>query len=124
MFCSACGANNDPAARFCHVCGKPIAASTATAPPPADSGNMRGAAQPQPGQPPVVTGKSPVVAAILSLLIVGLGQFYNGDGKKGVTMLGAAIVLGAFSLGVLWFGIGIWSAVDAYQVASGTGKRW
>jgi TM2 domain-containing membrane protein YozV len=85
---------------------------------------MRGAPQTQVVQPQVVTGKSPVVAAILSLLIVGVGQFYNGDSKKGAIMLVAAIVLGTASVGLLWFACAIWSAVDAYQVANGTGKMW
>jgi TM2 domain-containing membrane protein YozV len=124
MFCSACGANNDTTARFCHSCGQPVAASPAPAPPPADYGSMRGAPQTQVVQPQVVTGKSPVVAAILSLLIVGVGQFYNGDSKKGAIMLVAAVILGTASLGVLWFVCAIWSAVDAYQVANGTGKMW
>ena len=57
-------------------------------------------------------------------LIVGLGQFYNGDTKKGAIMLVAALVLGIATAGVLWLGLAIWSAVDAYQVANGTGKMW
>lgn len=69
-------------------------------------------------------GKNPWIALVLSLLIVGLGQFYNGDCKKGLTMLVAAIVSGAFSFGLLWFGIAIWSAIDAYRVASGKGGFW
>jgi TM2 domain-containing membrane protein YozV len=61
---------------------------------------------------------------VLSLLIVGLGQFYNGEHKKGALMLGAAIVLGFFSFGLLWFAVAIWSAVDAYRVARGRGNLW
>jgi TM2 domain-containing membrane protein YozV len=123
MFCSACGANNDSNAKFCHACGQLVAGAPTTAPPPVDHGSMRGATQTQ-VQPQVVTGKSPVVAAILSALIVGVGQFYNGDVKKGAIMLAAAVILGGASLGLLWFVCAVWSAVDAYQVAKGTGKMW
>jgi TM2 domain-containing membrane protein YozV len=72
----------------------------------------------------VPTGKDPVLAAVLSVLIVGVGQFYNGDVKKGVAMLVGAIVLGTATVGLLWFVFAAWSAIDAHQVASGTGKTW
>ena len=125
MFCSACGANNEAAAKFCHACGGAVAQGAAIPHAPvADGGAMRGGATVVVGGPRVVTGKSPVVAAILSALIVGLGQFYNGDTKKGAIMLVAALVLGIATAGVLWLGLAIWSAVDAYQVANGTGKMW
>jgi TM2 domain-containing membrane protein YozV len=71
-----------------------------------------------------VTGKNPAVGLILSLIIVGAGQFYNGDLKKGGIMLVAAIVLGALTVGVGWFAVAIWSAIDAYQVASGKSPLW
>lgn len=70
------------------------------------------------------TGKKPVLACILSLLIVGLGQLYNGDYKKSVAMFVLAIVTGSITVGVLWFTVGIWSALDAYSVAKGKGKKW
>jgi TM2 domain-containing membrane protein YozV len=70
------------------------------------------------------TGKNPVLAAILSAVIVGVGQFYNGDVKKGGAMLLGAVLLGAATGGVLWLALAIWSAIDAYQVANGTGKVW
>ncbi len=31
MYCSSCGTKNDDSARFCHACGKPLAAPSATA---------------------------------------------------------------------------------------------
>ena len=70
------------------------------------------------------TGKNPVLAAVLSAVIVGVGQFYNGDTKKGAVMLIGAVILGAATAGVVWLALAIWSAVDAYQVANGTGKMW
>src|SRR5206468_11651883 len=123
MFCGACGANNDAAAKFCQACGQPLLASPAGVPPASDP-VMRGGPQTHTVQPRAATGKSPVVAAIMSAIIVGLGQFYNGDVKKGAIMLVAAIILGSASLGVLWFACAVWSAIDAYQVANGTGKMW
>jgi len=69
-------------------------------------------------------GKSPATALILSILIPGVGQFYNNDVKKGAIMLGGAILLGVLTLGLAWLGILVWSAVDAYQVASGKSPLW
>ena len=123
MFCSACGANNESAAKFCHACG--AALSSAAAPPPIPPHTtMRGGAPTSVAVERRVTGKNPVVAAILSAIIVGVGQFYNGDAKKGLAMLIGAVVLGVATGGLLWLALAIWSAVDAYQVANGTGKTW
>ena len=38
----------------------------------------------------VVTGKNPTVALVLSIFLgaFGVGQFYNGDWKKGLAMAG------------------------------------
>jgi TM2 domain-containing membrane protein YozV len=86
---------------------------------------MRG--DPPPGPPTGYhppTGKNPALAAVLSAVIVGVGQFYNGDIKKGAAMLIGAVILGAATAGVLWLALAIWSAIDAYQVAKGTGKMW
>src|SRR3954451_3374635 len=123
MFCSACGANNESTARFCHACGTPMSVAVAAVVPPGpDLGTMRTSNPVLPALAP--TGKSPVLAAVLSALIVGVGQFYNGDAKKGAIMLGGAIVFGLVSAGLLWFAIAVWSAVDAYQVAKGNGRMW
>jgi TM2 domain-containing membrane protein YozV len=124
MFCSTCGVNNEGTAKFCHACG--VSLSGAVAPPiPPDPGTMRGHAhRTQVIDRPRPTDKNPVLAAILSAVIVGVGQFYNGDVKKGATMLVGAVFLGAATAGVLWLAIAIWSAIDAYQVANGTGKMW
>lgn len=68
--------------------------------------------------------KNPAVALVLSLLIVGVGQFYNGDTKKGLVMLGVAVVLGPVTAGIAWLGMAIWSAIDAYQVAVRKTPLW
>lgn len=61
--------------------------------------------------------KNPVVALILSLLIAGLGQLYNGEVKKGIQMFVGAVIGSIITVGIVWFVIVIWSAIDAYTVA-------
>jgi hypothetical protein len=48
----------------------------------------------------IVTEKkrSPVIAAILSLLIPGLGQMYAEKGDRGATILVAGIIIGILAL--------------------------
>jgi TM2 domain-containing membrane protein YozV len=138
MFCPKCGVSNDDAARFCRSCGAPVASGGALGPPvPTQSApppplppqqvplqgdpRVRG---PQYPNKQYATGKNPGVALILSILIPGVGQFYNGDTKKGVLMLLGALVLGPATIFVLWVAIGIWSALDAYQVAGGKSPLW
>ena len=120
MFCSACGASNDATAKFCRACG--AALGTVPEPPPLpEQHTMRDGSKQTIRRNP--TGKNPVLAAVLSV-IPGVGQFYNGDMKKGAVMLIGAMLLGPATAGVLWLALAIWSAIDAYQVASGTGKMW
>lgn len=65
--------------------------------------------------------KSAGVALILSLLICGLGQFYNGQIGKGILMFALMIALWFVLLGwVIW----IWSAVDAYKTAKAMNLRY
>jgi TM2 domain-containing membrane protein YozV len=66
----------------------------------------------------------PALALILSLVIVGLGQFYNGDIKKGFLMLGGAVLGGLISFSFLWWVFAIWSAIDAYRIASRAIPLW
>jgi TM2 domain-containing membrane protein YozV len=122
MFCAQCGASNDATAKFCFKCGAPL--SQAPVPPPLDPRTRGGAPPPPPVESRSVTGKNPVLATVLSLLIVGVGQFYNGDNKKGAIMLVVALVAAAPTLGLGWLAASIWSAIDAYRVANGTARRW
>lgn len=69
----------------------------------------------------VINRRSPVIAAILSLLIVGLGQIYNGQFGKGIAYFFIAILCGvsiSILIGILlapiWWLIGI---IDAYTSA-------
>jgi len=63
-------------------------------------------------------GKNPTVACVLSLVIVGTGQFYNGDWGKGWFLLITCIIFSAFSFGTLWFFWALMSAIDACMVAA------
>lgn len=65
--------------------------------------------------------KSPGLAAVLSFLICGLGQIYNGEILKGLILVAAyavslwmmSIVIGFITTPILW----IYGIVDAYRVA-------
>lgn len=124
MFCSKCGAENADGARFCAKCGAALAVA-APEPAPAAPTTMRStsdvAAPTTAGSP---TGKNPVLAVILSLVITGVGQFYNSDWKKGALMFGGAVLGLVFTGGLLTIAFWIWSMVDAYQVAAGKGRPW
>jgi TM2 domain-containing membrane protein YozV len=125
MFCSKCGGANGDQARFCEKCGAPLAAAPAVA---AGSGPVPAGAMPAHGLPArrTVTGKNPTVALVLSIFLgaFGAGQFYNGDWKKGLAMLGGSLLLGPAPGGLVALAILVWSAVDAYQVASGKWSPW
>ncbi|MFY9223834.1 MAG: hypothetical protein WAQ98_14265 [Blastocatellia bacterium] len=58
--------------------------------------------------------KNPAVSLLLSVLLTGAGQVYNGQIVKGILMLSSCIVLWGFLLG--WI-ISIWSVYDAYTTA-------
>lgn len=64
--------------------------------------------------------KSPGVALLLSLLICGAGQLYNGDVGKGILMFIGCVLLWAVMLG--WI-INIWSMIDAYGQAKTLRER-
>jgi TM2 domain-containing membrane protein YozV len=123
MFCSKCGADNAEGARFCAKCGAALAVA---APEPAAAAptTMRSTTDISTTTPGSPTGKVPWLAVVLSLLITGLGQFYNNDWKKGALMFVGAVLGFIFTGGLLTLGFWIWSMVDGYQVAAGKGKPW
>lgn len=123
MNCQSCQADNPAAARFCVRCGTALVPDTRVrgAPSPAPSAVPSAYA---PYAPPALAAKSPAIAAVLSLVVAGLGQFYNGDAKKGAVMLFVAVLLAGPTVGLGWLAVIVWSAVDAYQVAEGRGRRW
>lgn len=115
-----CGADNGGGARFCARCGTPL-------PPDLRVRGTQGAAIQRPGAEAVAmapVGKSPGLALVLSVLVVGLGQLYNDDVKKGAVMFVAAVLLFVPTAAVGTLAVLVWSGYDAYQVAGGNGKRW
>lgn len=122
-FCSNCGKPLLQDDKFCSGCGKSTVriappAPTAPATPYYDS-NIR---QPQPQYVQQVRPdrKNPGIAALASLIIVGIGHFYVGKWWRGLAFMVAAIVL---FWGTIWmFGFGVvavWIAapIDAYNQA-------
>lgn len=65
--------------------------------------------------------KNPTIAAVLSFLFAGLGQFYNGQPVKGVAFLGIQvlnIILIPMYIGMVTFPLTLGIAVfDAYRTA-------
>ena len=65
--------------------------------------------------------RNPLIAGILSLLIPGLGQIYNGEIGKGIGLIIAHfislllmfVIIGFITTPILW----IYGMVDAYQTA-------
>lgn len=117
----SCGAEVPPTAKFCPRCGTAAAPDT----------RVRGTPPPQPPQSAgggtvavPATGKNPVVATVLSVLLIGLGQLYNEDLKKGLVMFLAGALLFVPTAGLSYVVVLGWSAVDAYKVAEGSGRRW
>ena len=68
----------------------------------------------------MVNKKSEALALILSLLIPGLGQIYNGQVSKGAMMIVAAIVCAVltfvfFPIGILYIVLWIYAMYDAFK---------
>ena len=114
MYCSKCGSEIGNA-RFCSQCGTPQDGMIVQAPGPA------GGAGAAPQIVVIRAAKSPGVAVVLSFLLAGLGQIYNGQIGKGLAFMIAYLC----SLVLMWVLIGfilapilwIWSMVDAYKTA-------
>jgi TM2 domain-containing membrane protein YozV len=64
----------------------------------------------QPSSPP----KSPVLALILSLLLLGgAGQIYLGQVTKGIVLIVASLLLSCIGIGVIVWIVGV---IDAYMI--------
>ncbi len=122
MYCKNCGHHNEDNNVYCVNCAFPLKISDNSSEPSHTYPSCRkseGLFETR-----YAEGKNPVIAMVLSLLLVGSGQIYNGDCKKGAYMLIGAIILGFFSIGFFWFVLAVWSAVDAYQVANCERPLW
>lgn len=104
-FCANCGFEMPKSTKFCPECG------TATDNAPQVINNTNGAV--------MHTDKSPGLAAILSFLIVGLGQIYLGLTKKGIILFIAAVISGVLMLFVIgwitWLIVWVYAIYDAYN---------
>jgi TM2 domain-containing membrane protein YozV len=66
----------------------------------------------QPTTPP----KDPIIALVLSLLLLGgAGQIYLGQTTKGIVILVATLLLSCIGVGVIVWIVGV---IDAYQIAT------
>lgn len=73
---------------------------------------MNSTMQIQPSTPP----KDPIIAAVLSLFLLGgVGQLWLGQQKKGIILIVASVLLWCVGLGFVPQLIG---AIDAYQIAT------
>ena len=116
MYCQKCGASNKDDAAFCSACGAPLASTAA------------GSATSAPSYgPSPVPQKSPIIAALLSFFLFGVGYLYLGYRRVlGVQTLAFVlivlvlyIILGYFTFGLLELVIGIILAYDCYVKAKG-----
>jgi TM2 domain-containing membrane protein YozV len=65
---------------------------------------------------PATPPKDPIIALILSLLLLGgAGQIYLGQTTKGIVLIVASALLSCVGIGVIVWILGI---IDAYQIAT------
>ena len=60
--------------------------------------------------------KSPILACILSLLLVGLGQMYLGQIAKGLVILAGSVTIAVITFGLSIIPIYLIVMVDAYNI--------
>ena len=130
MFCSSCGSKNDDSATFCISCGCNLSTGSSGNPSGTPSNNPSGQAQSADMIQPSVPPKSAGLAAFLSFLFCGLGQFYLGQRMKFLAAIIAFVLLfmtGALAIlsGLIW----IVMIFDAFfigkKLASGRAvKQW
>lgn len=105
-FCSNCGFEMKSDIKFCPECG------TASAGVNVQKTNVNSV---------VRSDKSSGLAALLSFLIIGLGQVYLGLTKKGIILFVLAIISGILMLFVigfiLWLLVWVYAIYDAYNSA-------
>ena len=112
MYCQNCGSQLPDSAKFCDRCGAKVGTDTERI-----NGNTE-----YNMASIMVNKKSEALALILSLLIPGLGQIYNGQVSKGAMMIVAAIVCAVlifvfFPIGILYIVLWIYAMYDAFKDA-------
>ena len=112
--CQNCGSEVEDGAKFCRNCGSEIVPEEHNVSGTKFCANC-GFEMSAVGN----ADKSPVLAAILSFLIVGLGQIYLGLTKKGIILFVAAIVSGILMLVLIgwitWLIVWGYAIYDAYN---------
>ncbi|QIN81705.1 hypothetical protein GBA63_02940 [Rubrobacter tropicus] len=72
--------------------------------------------------------RNPLIAAILSVIVAGLGQIYNGQIGKGAVFIILQLINGALTVvligWVLMPIVGLWATIDAYLVAKRNNERY
>lgn len=105
-YCPNCGFEMDANINFCPECGTATNANVAS----------------RTNQVTTYSHKSPALAAILSFLIIGLGQVYLGLTKKGIILFVLAIISGilfiVFIGYLLWLLVWIYAIYDGYNSAN------
>ena len=98
-FCANCGFKMDKNNKFCPNCGS-------------------SPDNPQPTMP-IQSDKSSGLAAVLSFLIIGLGQIYLGLTKRGLILFVLAVISGFLMLiyigWIIWLFVWIYAIYDAYN---------
>lgn len=126
IICSRCRSKNPDGTTNCQGCGKVLRPRPRPIPSPRiPEYDERYPEYESPGYPRANTLqselKNPGIAAVLSFLIVGLGQVYNGEIGKGIVLiliyfiaLGTILIgIGIFLVPVLW----LYGVLDAYNTA-------
>jgi TM2 domain-containing membrane protein YozV len=72
--------------------------------------------------------RSPLIAAVLSLIVAGLGQIYNGQIGKGTIFIVIQLINGALTAVLIgWLLlplVGLWAMIDAYTTAKRNNERY
>lgn len=66
---------------------------------------------------PSVPPRSPVLALLLSILVIGVGHMYIGQVTKGVALFIVALIAGVLILPHAAMGIWIFGLLDVYIIA-------
>lgn len=122
QFCSNCGYKIPKGIKFCPECGNSITGipnSNSNVNPLMNNSNNN-------FNPMMNNEKNPILAAVLSFFIIGLGQMYLGLIKKGLILLLAAVICGILMLiiigWVFWLIIWFYAIYDAYNSAEKINK--
>lgn len=115
MNCPYCNNPIPQNANNCPGCGAPVQQQQTQ---PQPQGMNQNQFQPQQQQQQnVVNPKSPFLAELLSCLIVGVGQMYNGQVAKGVVLLIATAIIGSATFGIGYFILWLIAIIDAGKIA-------